>query len=381
MRRPLILKPLARTVTLRSQLLITLGTILLSCQVISVIWLWHESKEQISLLVESIVAHQNERWHVREEIHEAVASLAIPSLIMISLALLLCWQAIRRVTRPLSELRYQLERHSAFNAQPIRYQSTVTEVDAVIHSINDMVARLTETLDRERLFTADVAHELRTPLAGLRLHLELIARQYSLDMQPLIQRLDQMTNSVSQLLQLARIGQSFSAGHYQEVQLTSHVTAPMRDSLLTLIKLRHQQLFLPTSDPQMVVKGDHTLLQLVVRNLTENAHRYSPEYSSITISLHRSMDEQGQPQIELRIEDEGPGIDETRAWELSRPFVRLDSGYGGSGLGLSIVNRICQMHNARFSLSNRLDRSGCRASVFFNAATETNWPKTRHTEK
>ena len=344
-------------------------------------WLWHESKEQIDLLVESILYHQNESSHVRKEIHEAVASLAIPSLIMISLALLLCWQAVRRVTRPLSELRYQLEKHSEYTSEPIHYQSSITEIDAVIHSINDLVARLKETLDRERLFTADVAHELRTPLAGLRLHLELMSRQCELDMGPLIQRLDQMTSSVSQLLQLARIGQSFSAGHYHDVQLTHQVTAPLRDSLLTMIKLRHQQLILPESDPSLVVKGDQTLLQLVVRNLTENAHRYSPEYSSIAISLHRGQDERGQPLIELRVEDQGPGIDETRAGELSHPFVRIDSGYGGSGLGLSIVNRICQIHNARFSLSNRPDQPGCRASVFFSACPELSRPKTRHTEK
>ncbi len=80
---------------------------------------------------------------------------------------------------------------------------------AVTMAINQLVSRLTLTLERERLFTADVAHELRTPLAGLRLHLELLAKVHGVSVDPLIQRLDQMTNSISQLLQLARVGQSF----------------------------------------------------------------------------------------------------------------------------------------------------------------------------
>jgi two-component system sensor histidine kinase BasS len=83
-----------------------------------------------------------------------------------------------------------------------------SEVTAVTTAINQLVSRLNFTLDRERLFTADVAHELRTPLAGLRLHLDAGESAWR-GCRPLIQRLDQMTNSITQLLQLARVGQSF----------------------------------------------------------------------------------------------------------------------------------------------------------------------------
>lgn len=198
-----------------------------------------------------------------------------------------------------------------------------------------------------------------------------MARQHHLDMSSLILRLDQMTSSVSQLLQLARISQSFTEGNYQLVLLRKTVIYPLRDSLLTMIKLRHQQLILPEGEHDFSVQGDPTLLQLIVRNLTENAHRYSPEHSTLRISLHPVVTEEGRPGIELAVEDEGPGIDETRASELSRAFVRMDSRYGGSGLGLSIVSRICQLHHARFTLTNRTDRQGCRASVIYPLADET----------
>ncbi len=360
------MKKIPRPVTLRRRLLITIGAILLFCQAICVLWLWHESQEQIDLLVKGVLQHQNEHWHVEKEIHEAVASLALPSLIMIMIALILCWQAVKRITQPLSELRYHLEKRTEFNLQPVEFQSSILEVDAVIHAINDMVERLTATLERERLFTADVAHELRTPLAGLRLHLELIARQQNIDMSALILRLDQMTDSVSQLLQLARIGQSFDAGSYQQVHLVTDVTTPLRDSLLTMIKLRQQQLVLPENTADFVVKGDPTLLQLVVRNLVENAHRYSPQHSTLRVSVQQVAGDEGSQVIELVVEDEGPGIDESKASELSKAFTRMDSRYGGIGLGLSIVTRICQLHGARFSLANRSDGQGCRATVRFN---------------
>ncbi|WP_315969051.1 histidine kinase dimerization/phospho-acceptor domain-containing protein, partial [Klebsiella pneumoniae] len=89
---------------------------------------------------------------------------------------------------------------------PIVLSESVPEVTAVTTALNQLVFRLNLTLDRERLFTADVAHELRTPLAGLRLHLELLAKVHGMGVDPLIQRLDQMTTSISQLLQLGNAG-------------------------------------------------------------------------------------------------------------------------------------------------------------------------------
>lgn len=92
----------------------------------------------------------------------------------------------------------------------------------MVSALNDLVSRLTSTLDNERLFTADVAHELRTPLAGVRLHLELLAKTHHIDVAPLVARRSD-DGSVSQLLQLARAGQSFSSGNYQHVKLLEDV--------------------------------------------------------------------------------------------------------------------------------------------------------------
>ncbi|WP_342753533.1 two-component system sensor histidine kinase PmrB [Pantoea sp. MBD-2R] len=346
--------------TIRFRLLLVIGLILLFCQVISVAWLWHESKEQIQLLVDAEVHKHDQHKHVEKEIHEAVASLALPSLIMIAMTLLICYQAVKWITRPLYELQHHLENRRDDDLDPINLRRSVNEVDAVTLAINQLVSRLTTSIERERMFTADVAHELRTPLAGLRLHLELIEKKNNINVKPLLQRLDQMTNSVSQLLQLARVGQSFTSGNYQNVSLVEDVAIPMEHELHTMLAQR-QQILKMDFTTAVSVRGDATLLRVLLRNLVENAHRYSPEGTVITLRIDH------QPAPAMVVEDQGPGIDESKSGELTKAFVRMDSRYGGIGLGLSIVTRIAQLHQAHFFLENRREQHGCSARITFTS--------------
>lgn len=351
-----------RAMTLRQRLTLTIGLILLVFQLISTFWLWHESTEQIQLFEQALRDNRNNDRHIMHEIREAVASLIVPSIFMVSLTLLVYYQAVRRITRPLAELQKELEARTADNLTPIAIHSSTLEIESVVSAINQLVTRLTTTLDNERLFTADVAHELRTPLSGVRLHLELLSKTHNVDVAPLIARLDQMMDSVSQLLQLARVGQSFSSGNYQEVKLLEDVILPSYDELNTMLETRQQTLLLPESAADVVVRGDATLLRMLLRNLVENAHRYSPEGTHITI--HISAD----PDAIMAVEDEGPGIDESKCGKLSEAFVRMDSRYGGIGLGLSIVSRITQLHQGQFFLQNRTERTGTRAWVLLKKA-------------
>ena len=345
--------------TIRFRLLVAIGLILLVCQIVSVAWLWHESKEQIQLLVDAAVHNHDQHKHVEKEIHEAVASLAVPSLMMIAMTLLICYQAVKWITRPLYQLQHHLENRRDDDLDPINFHSSVNEVDAVTLAINQLVSRLTTSIERERMFTADVAHELRTPLAGLRLHLELIEKKHAVNVQPLLQRLDRMTNSVAQLLQLARVGQSFTAGNYQNVSLNADVVIPVEHELSTMLAQRQQRLKMNVEE-EVSVRGDATLLRVLLRNLVENAHRYSPEGTVITIRI-----EKDQPA--MLVEDEGPGIDASKSGELTKAFVRMDSRYGGIGLGLSIVTRIAQLHQAHFFLENRREQPGCSARITFTS--------------
>ncbi|WP_411899147.1 ATP-binding protein, partial [Salmonella enterica] len=129
------------------------------------------------------------------------------------------------------------------------------------------------------------------------------------------------------LLQLARVGQSFSSGNYQEVKGLGDVFLDSDGDLNTVLGTRLQTLLLQESASDVVVRGHATLLRMLLRNLVENAHRYSPEGTNITIHIG------ADPDAIMAVEDEGPGIDESKCGKLSEAFARMDSRYGGIGLG------------------------------------------------
>lgn len=346
--------------SMRRRLLIMLALILLTCQLMSAIWLWHESREQIGFLVNETLTAKSRNQHVENEIREAIASLLLPSLVMVVFTLVLSFWAISWVIRPLNALQNSLAERSADNLSPLPVYSEMEEVVAVTRAINQLLARLNQTLQQERLFTADAAHELRTPLAGLRLHLELMAQQEIKQAPMLVARIDQLMHVIEQLLMLSRAGQALASGHYQTLSWQRDIFLPLQAEMAELLKQRQQTLEWTSQD--MTVQGDAVLLRLLVRNLLENASRYSPQRSRVTLQLQAQ--EKGSL---LVVCDEGPGIDEKTADALTQAFHRGDRRYGGSGLGLNIVLRILQLHGGKLQLSNRQDRSGLKAQCWLPA--------------
>jgi len=338
--------------SMRQRLLIMLALILLTCQIMSAFWLWHESREQISFLVNETLSAKARNDRVENEIREAIASLLLPSVVMVGLTLVLSFWAISWIVRPLRALQTSLAQRSADNLTPLAIQSDMEEVVAVTGAINQLLARLDHTLQQERLFTADAAHELRTPLAGLRLHLELLQQQGVPHSEMLVARIDQLMHTVEQLLMLARASQALASGHAQAIHWQADILQPLQPEMRELVEQRQQQLSWPDNAVAQS-QGEPVLLRLLLRNLLENASRYSPTESQIEIRL-----EESDSQIVLSVIDEGPGIDPDAAEELTKAFRRRDQRYGGSGLGLNIVLRILQMHYGELKLINRSDRSG-----------------------
>lgn len=350
--------------SLRWRLIVVLGIILLCCQLITVIWLWHESKEQIDLLVNATLAVNVRNEHIDQEIREAIAALSVPALMMIIVTLFFCFQAVNWITLPLSRLQKSLASRSAESFEPLPEHGSIREIVAVTRSLNQLLDRLNTTLQQDRQFTSDVAHELRTPLSGIRLHLEVQEKQYGIDCQPLIERVDNMSYTVEQLLLLARIRHDFSSGHYQTVRFRDDVVIRQQNELEEMVEQRGQRLRWLLPETEIVFQGNAILMRLLLRNLVENAHRYSPADSVIDVRLEQD----GSDGIWLQVIDEGPGVDPDKAVELTKKFVRMDQRYNGIGLGLSIVTRIAQLHNGRFELVNRDDRSGTIARLLLTGA-------------
>ncbi|MCU5773413.1 two-component system sensor histidine kinase PmrB [Erwiniaceae bacterium BAC15a-03b] len=341
--------------SMRRRLLIMLALILLTCQLMSAIWLWHESREQISFLVNETLSAKARNQHVENEIREAIASLLLPSLVMVCFTLLLSFWAISWIIRPLKSLQHSLAERSADNLSPLPLYSDMDEIVAVTGSLNQLLGRLDHTLQQERLFTADAAHELRTPLAGLRLHLELLQQDGVKQGAMLVARIDQLMHVIEQLLMLSRAGQALASGHYQTLNISQDIIDPLQQEMNELMAQRDQTLHWPQTTP-LTVQGDAVLLRLMLRNLLENASRYSPAGSHISVEL--AALQQG---VVLEVRDEGPGIEENAAQDLTKAFRRMDQRYGGSGLGLNIVMRIVQLHRGKLELKNREDRSGLSA--------------------
>lgn len=331
--------------SMRRRLMVLLAVILLFFQLVSVIWLWHESREQISFLVNETLSAKSRNQHVEKEIREAIASLLVPSLVMVGFTLLFSFWAVTWITRPLSRLRESLANRSADNLSPLPMYSDMEEIGAVTTSLNQLLARLDHTLQQERLFTADAAHELRTPLAGIRLHLELMSQSGTPQAATLITRIDQLMHTVEQLLMLARAGQAMASGHYNTVSWTDQIIAP-----LSLEEETKDHTVIWPQESNLTVQGDPVLLRLMLRNLLENAARYSPPGTTITVTLSEREDG-----TQISVADQGSGIDEAHRQSITEPFRRLDQRYGGSGLGLSIVQRILQLHRGCLTLENGPD--------------------------
>jgi len=350
--------------SMRKRLMILLALILLFFQLISVIWLWHESREQISFLVSETLSAKARNQHVEKEIREAIASLLVPSLVMIGFTLFFSFWAITWITQPLNRLRTSLANRSADNLSPLPMYSDMEEMVAVTNSLNQLLTRLDHTIQQERLFTADAAHELRTPLAGLRLHLELMANSGVQQAPMLLERIDQLMHTIEQLLMLSRAGQALASGHYDTLNWYRDIIAPLKMEMEEMVVLRGQNIIWPGESTDMV-EGDAVLLRLMLRNLLENASRYSPTESTITVSL----DAKGNG-VTLMVSDQGPGIDEEHRQTITDPFRRMDQRYGGSGLGLNIVQRIVHLHHGKLTLDSGPNEVGLQAGCWLPSQSQ-----------
>jgi two-component system, OmpR family, sensor histidine kinase QseC len=281
------------------------------------------------------------------------------ALTFLSLPLLL-WliaRGIRRGLTPLDLLAGELAARNAQSLQPVSEQ-VPAETLPLVQSLNALLARVAESLAREQRFTADAAHELRSPLAALKVQAEVLAmssdeaeQQHHLG--NIHESIDRANRLTEQLLTLARLDPMQALPDAQPIdwqrighQALQSVNLQAREKRVQL-KLEcacgFGQVFPPL--------GNEVLLQLMLRNLLDNAIRYSPPNSHVTLTL----DANG-----LSVCDEGPGIAAEHLPRIRERFYRPPGqSQQGSGLGLSIVERIADLHGLRLDLANADERGLC----------------------
>ncbi|MFC3682048.1 sensor histidine kinase [Hydrogenophaga luteola] len=306
---------------------------------------------------------------------EIIKGVMVPQFVILPLAVLLVWLALVRGIRPLSDLEQKIRARKPDDLSPIEESFIPQEVAPLVSSINDLLARLTASLTTQKRFLADAAHQLKTPLAGLRMQAELAQRESNpqeirSSLQQIAHSSTRATHTVNQLLALARAETTGRTLPTAQIDLAQLVTGVVRDSVPRALEhgidLGYEG---PDEMPEIcLMDGNPTLLQEMTRNLVDNAINYSGRGGVVTARV--LFDRFSGVQI-LQVEDNGPGIPENERELVLQPFYRaLGTNVDGSGLGLAIVHEIAQQHGAAVMMEDThpdAPRRGLRVSVRFAA--------------
>jgi len=294
---------------------------------------------------------------------EIIKGVILPQFVILPLAVLLVWLALARGIAPLNELQQRIRRRDSSDLSPIDARDAPEEVSPLVRAINDLLARLDQSIGAQKHFLADAAHQLKTPLAGLRMQAELAQREIDAghgDAQTMKRSLHQIALSsqraahmVNQLLAMARAEDKEHAAQQRPVNLMRLATETVQDFVPRAMEKR---IDLGYEGPEhasaasVTVQGHALLLRELIRNLVDNALQYTPAGGTATVRV--IADPFGQVVV-LQVEDSGPGIPLAEREQVFRPFYRaLGTQVDGSGLGLAIVREIAMQHRAELLLED-----------------------------
>lgn len=275
--------------------------------------------------------------------------------------------AVRRGLKPLDNLASDVASRSPDNLSALAPSEAPRETQPLVKALNRLLRRLAVTLENERRFTADAAHELRTPLAALKVQAQVAmatqdAAMHRHALAQVVAGTDRATHMVEQLLRLARLDPIAKLPAPTPVDLNAVAARAVADAQ-GAAAARQQQLQAAVTERATTIDGDAELLGTALRNLVDNAVRHAPEHGSVTV---RVGVEHGEPFVSVT--DTGPGVP---AEELPRLVERFYRGRNvtaeGSGLGLAIVQRIAELHGARLEVEN-VEGGGFVARLRWQAA-------------
>jgi signal transduction histidine kinase len=313
------------------------------------------------------VVQVGERTDIRSVLVSRIAiGTALPLLLLIPLAAALLWASLSDGLGAFRLLVYEIGRRTMRDLSPMPLEPWPSDLHPLVRSINRLLERIERSLQHERNFLDNAAHQLRTPLAAVKLQAQLVAQETDpQERRLLIARLsesvDRAAAMTDALLTLARLEMRAGAG--QAGDLRAETVAALAD-LAPLAARRGIELAF--SSPDEAPAGDPVLLRLLASNLIENALKHAPKDTEVSVQVVR--DDDGE--LELTVNDHGPGIPpEERKKVLERFYRRSGETEAGSGLGLSIVAEAVRLLNGELILSERADGSpGLSASVRLPAA-------------
>ena len=304
---------------------------------------------------------------------EIVKGVMVPQFVTLPLAVLLVWLALVRGIKPLDQLEKRIRARKSDDMSPLDESVVPEEVAPLVSSINDLLSRLRVLLSTQKRFLADAAHQLKTPLAGLRMQADLAQRETDAD--ELKKSLKQIgrasvraTHTVNQLLALARAETTGRSLAKQKLDVVQVLSDAIQDSVPRALE-KHIDLGYdgpPAGEQASLLEANPTLLKELVRNLLDNALNYTPEGGQVTVRL---LTDRFSGVVVLQVEDSGPGIPAAERELVLQPFYRaLGTNVDGSGLGLAIVEEIAKQHRATVAIEDAVpghNRGGTRVTVRF----------------
>ncbi|AQV92916.1 sensor histidine kinase [Cupriavidus necator] len=288
--------------------------------------------------------------------NEIIKGVILPQFVILPLAVVLVWFGLSRGLAPLTAIQQRIRARNPGDTSPIDERAAPQEITPLVASFNDLLARLDQSVQTQKRFIADAAHQMKTPLAGLRMQAELAQREQSPE--ELRRSLAQIAGSsertahlVTQLLSLARMENLAGAGTMAALDLTALAREVVKD-WLPQAWARNIDLGLDADDHPVMVHGNRLMLTEMLNNLLDNAIRYTPAGGHATVRVSADAFE---PFAYLDVEDTGPGIAPAERERVMERFYRvLGTNTEGSGLGLAIVREIVQQHGGEVHITDHV---------------------------
>lgn len=309
----------------------------------------------------------SEAYDLRNHLVRSIAlHVASPLALGLPVLIVLLWFSINRGLNPLGVLTREIQIRKPDNLLPIDASSAPGEVRPMVLALNELLQRVAQTLEGERRFTSNAAHELRTPLAAIQAQLH-VARyadneaEREQSMEQLQRGVERGIRLVGQLLTLARLDPDRPLPDPQLVNFGDIAEAVCAE-LAPLALQRDQTLELQVEPNLAKLSGNADMLSMLLSNLIDNAIRYTPRGGHINVAVSHYLFG-----LMFEVSDDGPGIPKAQRERVFERFYRIASqDQAGTGLGLAICRRIADLHNARMTLTEGPNSRGVSVSVFFS---------------
>ena len=304
--------------------------------------------------------------------NEILLSMLLPQLVIVLLVSVLLFFGIKRGLLPLDRLKSELTQRNINDLSPVNHRKLPTELQPLVNAFNDLLIRVSNTMAKQQRFISDAAHQLKTPLAGLKTQAEYALREkhpakvaHALDQ--MNQASGNLSHLVDQLLSLTKVEPDGAASIIFESVNLGQLAQKVASDWVNAARKKNIDLGFSGNGQTILVQGSDVLLRELMNNLIDNAIRYTPAGGSITLGVKLGIKDDNEKPV-FYVQDSGIGISaENQAFVFERFYRVLGTQQEGCGLGLTIVQEIAERHNAGVSVVSEGEGTGTLFLVTFSA--------------